>query len=293
MGKSTVVLTLLMGIIFCSPVMAHNNSYTLEDALRKKLVTAEISGRKDATTNYYGQCITIKIKNTSGQSLSLNLESGRRLNCEYDSIQDMLITKAEIFALLPGQVNDYTIYAMCCQQHDHSPGSTTKFNLGAMAQSQLVQLAMLIEKLSAQDYAGQRAVWVITDDADPDMISSDNEEVTKALKEFVINVIKNKKTADRDPGFTYDYSYPTTDGNVFTIEGDFDFEMPYQTFVSLYVYNNNGDRVKIVFQDVAFSGGLQTYHYKLSDAVFESGETYWLRLKQNSKTVKEVAVTMD
>jgi hypothetical protein len=293
MGKSIFFFLACLGALFVKPVMAGTNSYTLEDALKKKLVTAVITGRNDATTSYYGDCITLKLKNTTNQTLSINLETGRRLNCVYDSIQDMLVTQAQIFALLPTQTKEYTIYAMCCQQHDHSPKGTSVFNLGSMAESQLVQLSLLIEKLNAQNYTGQRAVWVLTDDANPNDVTGDDETVASTLREFVINVVKNKKQTVREPGFIYDYSYPTTDGKVFTIEGDFEWEMPYQNFVSLFVYDNSGNRLFPVFQDVAFSSGLQIYHYKVANEAFKSGELYWLRLKFDSKTIKEVAVSMD
>lgn len=293
MGTSKFTLVLMLGLLLGLPLMANNNSFTLEDAIKKKLVTAEIIGRANAAHSYYGQCITMKLKNTSNQNLSIQLESGRRLNCDYDSVQDMMVTQSEIIALIPSQTKEYMIYAMCCEKSNRSPGTTSSYNLGAMADATLVQLARMIEQLGAQDYGGQHAVWVITDGADPEYITCENPVSSKALREFVINALAGKKEVVQEPGFIYDYSYPKTDGKSFTVEGDFAWEMPYQSYVSLYIYDNNGNRVCVIFQDAAFTSGLNNYHYKVTSDALQSGGLYWIRMKQNNKTIKELAITMN
>lgn len=294
MGKSKFMFLVFMGVLFVLPAVASTNSYTLEDALKKHLVTASINGGKDASPSYYGKCITVTLKNTTNQNLSINLENGRRLVCIYDSVQDMIVTRAEIFALLPAQSKEYTIYAMCSQKHDRSPHENSVYQVGVMAESVLVELTLLIEQLNAQDYTGQNAVWVITDDSDPSNINGDNAETVKALKDYVTAAKAGKKQDPREKGFIYDYSYPTVDedGGIL-IEGDFDWQMPYKTFVSLYVYDNYGNRVKVIFQDVVFNSGLQTYHYKIKSKDFRPGELYWVRMKSNDKTLKELAIQMD
>lgn len=294
MGTSKFTLVVMLGIFSWLPFAAGNTTtYTLEEALKKKLVTAVIQGNQYETSSYYGKCIKLKLRNASTQSLSLRLESGRRLNCDYDSVQDMLITQSEMFALLPSQTQEFSIYAMCCEKSNHSPQKGTTYNLGAMADASLVQLARLIEQLNAQDYAGQRAVWVVTDGADPEAISSDNPEITQALKEFVMNLSKAPKVVEREPGFIYDYSYPKIEGDQFTVEGEFNWEMPVQSNVSLYLYDNSGNRLLVIFQDMPYTTGLQSYHYKVTSDALKSGNLYWIRMKQNGKTLKELAVTMD
>jgi hypothetical protein len=289
MGKSTIVLALLLGIFVCRPVAAASLSISLEEALKKKLVTATILGKGC----YYGQSVKLKLKNISNQNLSISLEAGRRLNCVYDSVQDMLVTKSEMLALLPSQTKEFTIYAMCCEKSNRTPSETSTYNLGAMANSALMNLAILIEKLNVQDLTGVKAVWVISDGISPDEITGSDETTVKALKEYVMAVANKRKPAERDPNIIYDYSYPTLEGEVFTIEGDFDWEMPTPGFVSLYIYDNNGKQVKVVFQDLSATSGLQSYHYKVSDATFQFGELYWIRMKQNNRTIKELAVKME
>ncbi len=134
-------------------------------------------------------------------------------------------------------------------------------------------------------------MWVITDDKDPSSIYGNDEAMVKALKEFVVNLAKSPEP--REIGVIYDYSYPKTDGKSFTLEGDFSWEHGAPGFVSLYVYDNSGNRVHVIFQDAAFSAGLQRYHYKVTSDVFQSGGLYWVRMKQNNRTLKELAVTME
>jgi hypothetical protein len=294
MGKSNFMLAVLLGVLFAGPSFGSGNSYTIEDALNRKLITVSITGRKDATTAYYGGCITLIISNTSNQNLSIRLENGRRLNCVNDTIQDMLVTQSEMMALVPSQKKELTIYAMCSQKHDRSPKPNSVFRLGAMAESQIVKLTALIEKYNVQNYTGQEAVWVLTDNEDPSSISGDDQEIVKLLRECVTGaVVEQKKVNTREPGFIYDYSYPKVDENAFTIEGDFAFQMSYKNFVSLYIYDNYGNRIKVVFQDVPYSTGMQNYHYKITSSDFRPGELYWLRMKSDSKTLKELAIQMD
>jgi hypothetical protein len=293
MGTSKFTFVMWAFLFLGGPLFAADNSYTLAEALQKKMATVTIVGNNDAVHSFYGQCIMMRIKNTSNQNLSLKLEPGRRLNCDYDSVQDMMVTQAEIFALLPSQSKEFFVYAMCCEKSNRSPGKSSSYSLGAMANSSLAGLAKLIDDLDAQDMSGQHAVWVLTDNADPEGIVSDNAAITKALKEFVITALKSQSGVVREPGFIYDYSYPENNGKAFTIEGDFSWEMPYGSFVSLYLYDNNGNRMQVVFQDVAFTSGLKTYHYKITSDALQSGNLYWIRMKMNNKTLKELAVTMD
>jgi hypothetical protein len=282
MGKSTIMLMILLGILSCSTVTASVSTYTLKEALERKLVTAFISGKG----GYHGKCVFLRLKNVSNQNLSIRIEAGRRLNCVYDSVQDLLITQSEMFALLPSQTREVTIYAMCCEKSNHSPGETSTYNLGAMAEARLVELAVLIEKLKAQNLTGVKAVWVLTDGISPDEISGSDSITVAALKEFVSNPSNNKKIINRNPGVLYDYSYPQSDGEIFTIEGDFIWELAASGYVSLYIYDNNGNRLMALFQDESSPAGLQTYHYRVQDATFQSGETYWVRLKQKGMTIK-------
>lgn len=290
MGRSKFTLALLLVAFAGTSVQAGghcSNVLTLEQALQKKLVSAEIT----ASSGHYGKCIRMKLKNTSNQALTVTLEAGRRLNCDYDSVQDMMITQSEMFALLPVQKQEYTIYAMCCEKSDRSPSVSSTYLLGAMADHRLVRLAQLIEKLGAQDNTGQQAVWVLTDKRDPNSIYGSDEAVVKALKELVITLSRIPEPPET--GVIYDYSYPKSEGNAFTLEGDFLWELGSPGFVSLYIYDNSGNRVHVIFQDAAFSSGLQRYHYKVTSEKLASGELYWIRMKQNNRTLKELAVKMD
>ena len=103
-----------------------------------------------------------------------------------------------------------------------------------------------------------------------------------------------KKTkTEREKGIIYDYSYPQVDNKSFTIEGDFDWQMPYKNSVSLYVYDNYGNRVCVIFQNTTYAYGLQSYHYKVKSDNFRPGELYWVRMKMSDKTLKELAIQME
>jgi hypothetical protein len=97
----------------------------------------------------------------------------------------------------------------------------------------------------------------------------------------------------RQEGVIYDYSFPKKSGELFTIEGTFDWEMPCTSGATLSIYDNKGKMLLCIFTDVLFSKGLHTYKYSITDPAFKSGETYWMRLTACNYRVKEIAITMD
>ena len=230
------------------------------------------------------------IKNLTYGALSLSLENGRRLKCTYDSVQDMLVTKAEIFALGGQSEQDFKVYAMCSQKHDRCPSTTSIFSLSELANGYLLQLTQLIEKLNCFDRTGQSAVWVLTDGDDPANVTGSDSITVKALKTLLV---KARSVAQRDEKFIYDYSFPQVKNGSFKIEGDFVWQMQYAGKVSLWIYDNNGNRISSIFLEKYYSHGTQTYHYSVQDPEFKPGEMYWLRLMADRTKLKEVAVTMD
>lgn len=267
-------------------------SYTLSEAIAKKMIKVTIKGGNYETgsSSYYGKCISMTIKNLTQGALNLTLENGRKLKCTYDSVQDMLVTKSEVFALGGLSEHEYKVYAMCSQKHDRCPSTTSVFNLSEVANGYLLQLTQLIEKLNAHDRTGQSAVWVLTDGDDPNNVTGSDTMVVRSLKGLLA---KARATVKRDEKFIYDYSFPQVTNGAFKIEGDFVWQMQYAGKVSLWIYDNSGNKLSSIFLNKYYDRGTQTFHYSVQDPEFRPGEMYWIRLMADRTKLKEVAVTMD
>jgi hypothetical protein len=291
----TKIFVLLLLSFSCSIITAETLTFNLFDAIQRKMVKADFKGRgfaPDNTYNHYGKCIFLKIKNLTPQPLKLSLETGRKLTCVYDSIQNMMVAKSDLFELPANGISDYTIYAFCTEQHDRGPGESSIYNLDDMSQGYLKEVALLIESLGAFDDSGQQAVWVLTDNNSPSNIRGANAEKVKKLKDFVEYAIKNMKE-EKSSDFIYDYSYPERNGNGFTLKGEINWEMPYSGLVSLTIYDNHNKKIKVIFDEKIYRSGFQAFKYNLENLSLNENELYWLRVDGCGKRLKEVAVKME
>jgi hypothetical protein len=286
----------LIALLFCSYVLsAETLSLGLSDAIQKKMVKVDIKGRgvtSDNSYGHYGQCILVKVKNLMDQPLNLNLETGRRLTCVYDSIQDMIVAKSEMFALGANGNCDFTINAFCTQKHDRSPGTTSTFRLDGMSEGYLRELSLLIESLGSLDNTGQMAIWVLTDSISPNEITGSDASKVKKLKDFVVFALSNMK-AERIKGYIYDYSFPDKNEKGFSLKGEINWEMPYSGILSLTIYDNYNHKVKVLFYERLYRSGFQTFDYYLTNLSLKENELYWLRVNGCGKRLKEVAVKME
>ena len=269
--------------------------YPIMDAIKKNLIKVNVLARGYAIENhssYYGKCINLKIKNLTSSKLIINVDCGRKLDCIYDSIQDMIITKSEILSLLPNQQTDFTINAMCGQLSHKTPSESSAYKFGNLVDNVLLKVVKLIEELDCQNDAGQFAVWVFTDNMSPESINTyfGNKEKAKKLKEYVFTL---KGINKKETGYIYDYSYPKTDSAFTNIIGEIQWIMPSDGKVSFILYDNYGDQIVTIFNNIQYSKGLQTYRYKLTDLSLKKGELYWLRLKSDGNKIKELAIQTD
>jgi hypothetical protein len=286
----------VFSLVICSYLLsAETLSMGLFEAIQKKMVKVDIKGRGVTTENssgHYGKCIFLKIKNLLAQPLDLNVETGRRLTCVYDSVQDMMVAKAEMFALGPNGSSDFTINAFCTQKHDRSPGESSVFRLDGMTEGYLHELALLIESLGCIDNTGQQAVWVLTDSISPGEITGKDAAKVKKLKDFVIFAIANMKN-QKSTQFMYDYSFPDKTDKGFLLKGEINWDMPYSGLVSLTIYDNHNQKIKVIFDERLYRSGFQTFDYNLSNIAFKENELYWLRVEGCGKKLKELAVKME
>ena len=291
----TKIFVLLAFVMYSYVLPAENVTLSLFEAIQKKMVTVDIKGRGYTGENnfgHYGKCIYLKIRNLNAKPLTLSVETGRKLTCIFDSVQDMMVAKSETFNLAANGSSDFTINAFCTQKNDRSPGETSVFKLDAMTEGYLNQLALLIENLGLLDNTGQQAVWVLTDSLSPNMISGKDAEKVKKLKDFVTFAVASMK-AERNTKFMYDYSFPDKTDKGFILKGEINWDMPYSGLVSLTIYDNHNKKIKVIFNEKMYRSGFQTFDYNLQNLSLQQNELYWLRIDGCGKRLKEVAVKME
>jgi len=155
--KSAICILMAMSIFTNS--MFANKCVSVEEAARKGLVKLSIKSRGGFT----GEVIEMNIQNNTNQKLDLNVEAGRRLDSKNNTEQDILVTRSQEFFVNGKQSKTLKVYGMCCQAHNSSPKVNSIYNVGKLADSNLVKLANFIDKNKYyKDGAAQDAVWSIS-----------------------------------------------------------------------------------------------------------------------------------
>lgn len=233
-------------------------SYSIEDALRRNLVSITINGAsidksKSGVSSHYGDCLQAQITNKTNTAFIIDIESGRLFPSFDTLVQTMLLTKSVKVKVEPKKSRRIKLFAMCSQKGKNSPSINSKFRVGQMAHDGLVALARFLEKRNCQNSLGQNAVWAITDDYDF-RISKDETDLGKELYAFVLRIKSTLNTVSQ------------------TTKIQFDSEFKKQGLVSIKVFDSEGKIVKTLAQDIKSQLGYNKFEYWLNDVDFQEGK---------------------
>ncbi len=288
--KFITVLLLLSAL--SSAVSLAKSTMSLKDASDKQLVSVKIHGTKSnagtpTSSNHFGDCITVEVQNLTSDPLSLEIETGRKLTCHFDSIQNMMFTQYHLIALAGKQTTTYKAYAMCINEHKIGPDENSTYNIGDMAEGKLLQLALLIEKNKFQDNTGQNAVWVFTDNNDSTSIFSSNTKEFKALRAFVSSA-KSKTTIKSITPVNKTDETVFIQRKEYKIAGVIQWNMKTQGYASLIVYDEQGNFITNIFDKRKFAAGDQSYDFNVVSCRIEPGQKYLVRLKIKDLTQEQL-----
>ncbi|MFH0865846.1 MAG: hypothetical protein V1904_06605 [Bacteroidota bacterium] len=270
------------------------NTILLKDAESAKQVELVIRGiskdaGKHATGTHFGECIEFDVINLTNSVLEIKVELGRKLICDYDSIQNMMLTRELIFTLNAREKAKYRTYAMCIEQQDASPNAKSTFHLGEMAETNLLELAKTLDKNNYQNSCGQSAVWTIINNSDTSSIWGTNAEEKKFLRKYVSSLRgDNIKKIDNTPEQTI-----FIESKEFNISGSIEWNMKKKGAASLIVYDEQGNYITSIFKDKKFETGQQTYNFQLVSCLLKPDTKYLVRLKVNNLTQKELVLNTE
>lgn len=145
-------ITVLTALLFTGfAARAGNPTYTLKEALKKKLVKVEIQGADTiapGASSHYGKCLQIQLTNLTAQKFNVQLETGQQLLPDDSAIQTMIVTEQLLFVMGGNKKQKKYINAMCMQKNDGGPGKDVSFAMGMMSNGHLLGIAQLLESIS-------------------------------------------------------------------------------------------------------------------------------------------------
>jgi hypothetical protein len=269
------ILVLLIAAIFIPTFVWPIGKTTLSEAIKNKWIKAKITGNGNG---HYGQCVDFSLENLTSQVLDINVETGRKLICFNDSVQDLMVTQAAALALYPGKTEKLPVYAMCIREHRRAPKSNSNYYPGAMADGNLLELAIIIEKYNIQDDCGQSAVWVLTDSASLNNVTGSSKENNLILTNFLKDAISQ---AMHKPDATMDEYY---------ISGIMAFELKTESTGSIIAYDLSGKQISVLCENQPFNEGLNRYDFRLVNPAIKKDHEYFVRLIIGGKVIKEISL---
>ncbi|HEY0031297.1 MAG TPA: hypothetical protein VGC65_11100 [Bacteroidia bacterium] len=265
------------------PVFA-STILSLEDAAKRGLVKLSIKSKG----GYTGDVIEMKIQNLTNQKLDLRLEAGRRLDSKKQDEQDILVTQAQEFFVNANQPKTLNVFGMCCQAHKSAPQQKSDYTVGKLADSNLIKLALFIDKNKYYtNYSAQQSVWVVSDDNSIGSIDDDDKDVKKLLREYVA-----KLTGKTIPA--YDILYQsgndgTAMGRATRIEGVFDYRLPQNCHATMFICNERGETVQVIFENIATERGEYKLYFTFRTKDLPQG-TYYARVNADGMLQKQMTI---
>ena len=173
-----------------------------------------------------------------------------------DDTDEQTIMMSEVIAitLQPGQEVKKKLHGFCTEAHDGAPNLNTQFTFGSLASAHLLNLSKLISEKKQYDFTAQQAVWCLSDDEDPAYIYSDDDTASASvLRKFVckekgIQYTATPRVNKESPRLRY-------------IDGQFDYTIQKPKTISLKVYNQSGQLVKDIVNNLLQPAGDYTYKY--------------------------------
>lgn len=275
--KITILATLLL-------LAVTTRAINIEEAFKKGLIKYDITGTTQGNT---GACIAVNITNQSSEIVNLEIETGRVLESSDTTYQDMIVTKRYFVRLQPKQKTSQSIYALCSKPDRSTPNANINFAHGKMATGPLLAMAKFVETKQLQNGEGQTLIWSIVRGNDVFYECDYTPQMYTSLKNFF--------AAERSIKFENCNSVnkPAASSTVRTVrrfKGSFSFSIPQPSDIELSLYDDEGNKVKVLENKKQMEADWYEYDYEFTNTGLTKDKTYELKLLINGKPRKVVYI---
>jgi hypothetical protein len=283
--KSFRSINFLLIVLSITELPVFSNSVlSIEEAVKKGFVKLTIKSKG----GYTGAVIEMNVHNLTSRKLDLKIEAGRKLDSKHQNEQDILVTMDQEFFVNVNQTKTINVFGMCCQAHNSVPTAKFEYSVGYLADSNLIKLARFIDKNKYYtSYSAQQSVWVVSDDNSIGSIDDEDKEVKNNLRNFV-----SKLTGKPIP--SYEISYKSGNdgsamGRAVTIDGVFDYSLPNSCHATFAIYNERGDVVQLIFENLQSDKGDYKHYYTFRTKDLPKG-TYYARMNADGLLQKQTKI---
>ncbi len=289
MKKHLLFISLISIIVFTGFITvksAKEKKFTLGKGLKSGMFKATVKGKGGHT----GDCILMNIVNMSSLDTTIYIEAGRRLNSVDSTVQDILIVKELPLLVKAGEEKEINIYGFCCQATNHSPSKDENFEIGQMADSNLIKLAEFLSKNPYEESIVQNAIWVVSDNHPLASVGSSDAVKRKELRKLH-TLLATIKHLPVDFSW-YSLTYKTDTARLFSgvadsLYGDIDYSLWKGSSASLIVSDERGHVVHRIFVDKFHNPNTYSYEVKMSVDGWPKGKYYLRLVADNQKKLEK------
>ena len=263
-----------------------SDTVSIRDAIDKGIISAIVKN----TGGHSDECIEITIENKLGEDMILSIEAGRKMISEDTAMQDIMVTRQYAFLLSKTEKAKLKLFGMCIRAHRRSPAKDSKFSVGKMADSLLVQLARFIDKFNYRNGTSQNAVWVLSDGNSLESVYSESNDATgKKLLEFM-HILTKKPF----PWYTLEYQKDTVilfTGKPKTLHGYYNYFVQNNSVVTIGIYKEDGHLQAILFSQRTHNPGKYDYPFTLDVSKWKKGN-YFLKFYVDDQVKEKKLITL-
>lgn len=237
--RITTIISLTL-VLFAFSVT--DTSITLQEAIDKNLVKVKIK----SLGHYQGESSLMEIQNLTKNDLNIKVEAGRKLICDKDEYQNLLVVREQEILVKANTKSSKNIVGFCCESDDRGPSEGLAYKVNMMADTSLVKLARYISANHKQlsNSSIQQAVWAISNNHGSAAVTVTNEK-EMSLKNLVCNL-----KGEPIPWYIIKQRiYQTPNGNIHLVNdslyGKMAYTNPAWSYSKLNIYDTKDNAVLI------------------------------------------------
>lgn len=168
----------------------------LLDAVRSQQIQLTATGtpadKNPGASSHTGKCLHLSLVNRGKQPLHIRVNTGLHLQSLTEQTQDLVTTENLLVKLAPGGQSDVTVYALCAEKNNASPGPTDTFRLMKRHDGSIGRLSDLLAALQEHGHTAQMALWCLTNGEQPENVYDTHQDtaVENKLVHFLADELR-------------------------------------------------------------------------------------------------------
>ena len=270
-------------LVFSGPLLNAQKAILFTDALRDGQITFTVKSQG----GHSGQCLSVHFEKMTDKPLRLSIPAGHIFEPKDSTYQNIIIVKNEEFTLTKTK-QFVRINGLCAQSGDASPAVFAMFELGKMAEGNLLKMAVYIaEQRLWNESDAQYAIWCMSDSlpvasiSHKGLLSTACQLLGQPLPQYKLNYPTAPPTSRT--------RQPVLEKTPFSAEGAFEYQSNTEKEISVYVLNEAKERVRTVFEGQRHLPGWAKYSFYFKTTQLPPGK-YEVVMYADKQPVKKIKI---